>query len=95
MLIDLSLKNAVLYSGCEIKEVGGRLTLTTPIAEAVNIVGRNAAMLVDMAPNRDEITLTGPMAVWAYMVVEHVVLHKFGKLYYDDGRSGKVLIAQH
>jgi len=95
MNIDLSLKNAVLYAGCEITEVGGRLTLTTPIQEATNIVGRNAAMLVDMAPQRDEIVLTGPMAVWSYLVVFHVALHKFGKIFYDDGRSGKVLIAQH
>lgn len=43
----------------------------------------------------DEITLTGPMAVWSYLVVFHCVVHRFSKVYYDDGRSGPVLIAAH
>lgn len=96
MRIDLSLESP-LYVGCEIGEVGGRKTLLTKPADATNIVGRNAARLVEEAPleERGEVTLTGPMAVWAYLVVFHVVVHKFSKVYYDDGRSGPVLIAQH
>jgi len=95
--IDLSLKNKVLYVGCAITEVGGRLTLTTPPAEAANIVGRNVQAIVDATPpaERDAVTLTGPMAVWAYLVVFHVVVHRFGKVWYDDGRGNVVLIAQH
>jgi hypothetical protein len=95
--IDLSLSNKILYAGCEITEVGGRATLATPPSEATNLVGRNAQLIVDATPQeeRGEVVLTGPMAVWSYMVVFHVVLHKFSKVYYDDGRSGKVLIAQH
>jgi hypothetical protein len=89
--IDLSLNNDSLYNGCEIEEVAGRLNLKTPVAEAVNIVGRN----INSIEGGDEVTLTGPMAVWAYLIVFHAVVHRFSKVYYDDGRNGKVLIAAH
>jgi hypothetical protein len=96
MKIDLSLTNQALYADCEISEVGGRLNLTTPVAKAVNIVGRNAAaILCEDQGGRDEVTLTGPMAVWAYLVVFHAVVHRYGRVYYDDGRTGPVLIAAH
>lgn len=97
MRIDLSLSNAALYAGCEIETVAGRGNLKTPVADAVNIVGANiAAMLADVpAADRAEVTLTGPMAVWAYLVVFHAVVHRFSKVYYDDGRNGPVLIAAH
>ena len=91
--LDVSLKNTALYSGCEITEVAGRLTMTTPMADAVNIVGRNVN---GMDLHGDEITLTGAMAIPIYLVVFHTVVHRFGKVWYDDGRGGEpVLIAQH
>ena len=90
--IDLSLKNESLYKGCEIEEVAGRLNLTTPIHEAVNIVGRNIA---NMELKGDEITLTGAMAVWSYLVVFHAVVHRFSKVYYNDGRNEPVIVAAH
>ena len=90
--IDLSLKNEALYDGCEVEEVAGRLNLKTPVAEAVNIVGKNVA---DMNLSGDEITLTGAMAVWAYLVVFHAVVHRFNRVYYNDGRNDSVLIAAH
>lgn len=90
--INLGLTNSDLYKGCEIEEVAGRLNLKTPVSEAVNIVGRNVA---DMNLSGDEITLTGPMAVWSYLIVFHAVVHRFSKVYYDDGRSGAVLVAAH
>ena len=95
--IDLSLKNETLYKGCEIVEVGGRLTLTTESTEASNIVGRNTNTIIEATPaeQRDEVVLTGPMAVWAYLIVFHQVVHKFRKVVYDDGRGGTVLVAQH
>lgn len=93
--IDLSLLNKALYAGCEITEVGGRLTLVTPPAEASNLIGRNAAELVEKMSDRSEVTLTGPMAVWSYLVVFHIVVHKFSKVLYSDGRGNTVLIAQH
>lgn len=95
--INLGLSNQELYSGCSIVEVGGRLALKTSPAEASNIVGRNAAAIIEVTPasERDEVILTGPMAVWAYLVVFHQVVHKFRKVIYDDGRGGVVLVAQH
>jgi len=97
MMIDLGLKNSALYAGCEIEEVAGRLNLTTSVAEAVNIVGRNILTIIDSAPaeNRQEVVLTGPMAVWTYLVVFHQIVHRFSAVYYDDGRNGPVLIAKH
>jgi len=92
MKIDLSLKNTVLYKGCEIEEVAGRLNLTTPVADAVNIVGRNIAAM-DIDPKT--VTLTGPMAVWSYLIVFHAVVHKTAAVLYDDGRNGAVLVAAH
>lgn len=90
--LNLGLDNQDLYKGCEIEEVAGRLNLKTPVAEAVNIVGTNIAQ---MGLYGKEITLTGPMAVWAYLVVFHMIVHRFYKVYYDDGRSGAILIAAH
>ena len=94
-IIDLSLTNAVLYSGCEISEVAGRLNLVTPVDQAVNTIGRNIAKIVSETEDRSEVVLTGPMAVWAYLVVFHAVVHAFAHVYYDDGRGNKVLIAAH
>ena len=92
MKIDLGLKNNSLYDGCSIEEVAGRLNMTTPIAEAINIVGRNVN---GMEIDTNEVILTGPMAVWCYLIVFHSVVHKTKKVFYDDGRSGKVLVAAH
>lgn len=93
--INLALTNGVLYEGCRIEEVAGRLNLTTPVEEAVSLVGRNVAAIVAEAEDRDEVVLTGPMAVWAYLVVFHAVVHAFRRVYYDDGRGNKVLVAAH
>lgn len=97
MIIDLSLKNAALYKGCKVEEVAGRLNMTTKVDEAINIVGRNIAAIVAATPasERDEVVLTGPMAVWSYLVVFHAVVHAFRRVSYDDGRTGAVLIAAH
>ena len=90
--LDLSLQNAALYDGCEIEEVAGRKNLATPIAQAIEIVGRNVNKL---NLHGEQITLTGPMAVWAYLIIFHAVVHCYSKVYYDDGRNGAVLIAAH
>ena len=97
-LLDLSLANTVLYEGCEIQEVAGRLALLTPAAQAVHIVGRNADVLVKqlLTAQVEAVTLTGGMAIWSYLVVFHSVVHRFRYVYYDDGKpNGKVLIAAH
>jgi hypothetical protein len=96
--LDMALTNAELYAGCTIEEVAGRLTLMTPVNEATNLVGRNAKGIIDRLVQRgvEEITLTGAMAIWAYLVVFHHAVHRFRRIYYDDGKpSGKVLIAAH
>lgn len=97
MKIDLSLKNEVLYAGCDVEEVAGRLNLKTPVEDAINILGRNIISMLEELPASDriEVMMTGPMAVWAYLVVFHAVVHRFSRVYYDDGRSGAVLIAAH
>ena len=94
-IIDLSLNNSVLYKGCVVEEVAGRKNLATSVAEAVNIVGKNIAEMVQLDTNRDELVLTGPMAVWAYLVVFHATVHSYRRVSYDDGRSGEVLVAAH
>ena len=95
LTINLALTNSSLYAGCAIEEVAGRLNLTTPVEEAVNIVGRNIAAIVAETDDRIEVILTGPMAVWSYLVVFHAVVHAFARVYYDDGRGNKVLVAAH
>jgi hypothetical protein len=68
IIIDMSLSNAALYAGCAVGEAGGRPNLTTPVPDAVNLVGRNIAALVDELPpaERAEVTLTGPVLVAAH-----------------------------
>ena len=95
--IDLSLGNEALYEGLTVEEVAGRKNLTTPVAEAVDVVGRNVAAIVAATPQdqRDVVTLTGPMAVWAYLIVFHAVVHVFCEVRYEDGRTPAVTIAKH
>lgn len=96
MKIDLSLTNELLYRGCKIESVAGRLNLTTPVAEAVEIVGANIAAMVAAAPanERGTVTLTGPMAAWTYLVVFRAVAATFGEVVYDDGRGQPVVVAR-
>ena len=97
MELDLSLHNAALYRGCLVEEVAGRLNLKTPVEEGVVLVGRNIAAIVQATPPeaRDSVTLTGPMAVWAYLVVFHAVVHSFSEIQYSDGRNAAVVLARH
>lgn len=97
MVIDLSLRNQQLYAGCKVSEIAGRLNLETPVSEAVNTVGRNIAQIVKDLPaaERDVVELTGPMAVWSYLVVFHAVVHLFREVRYSDGRNESVVIARH
>ena len=96
MVIDLSLRNTALYKGCEIEEVAGRLNLKTPVEEGVTLIGRNIEAIVQAIPpeSRDSVTLTGPMAVWAYLIVFHEVVHSFSEVQYFDGRNA-VVLARH
>lgn len=97
MLINLGLDNAALYEGCHIETVAGRRNLVTPVEQAVEIVGQNIQAMVDSAEweAREKCLLTGPMAVWAYLVVFHAVVHRVREVWYDDGRGSAVRIAAH
>lgn len=97
MIVDLSLTNSQLYTGCEITSVNGRDNLVTPPVEAGEIIGKNISEMVDECPSseREEVTLTGPMAVWSYLIVFHAILHSFRRVYYDDGKGLRMLIASH
>ena len=94
-IINMGLNNKELYDGCVIEEVAGRLNLTTSVDEAIEVVGRNAAKIVAGLEDRSEVTLTGPMAVWSYLIVFHAVVYAFARVYYDDGRGNRVLLAAH
>jgi len=107
LTINLALTNQALYAGCQIEEVAGRLNLTTPTDEAINLVGRNIAAILESDDTTNitqssepctpsgVVTLTGPMAVWSYLVVFHAVVHRFREVRYDDGRNPPVVIARH
>lgn len=91
-ILNMSINNEAIYNGCEVREVAGKLNLITPKKDAINIIGRNLAA---MDLHGDEITLTGAAPVWAYLVAFHAVVHRFGKVYYDDGRTGADIVAAH
>ncbi len=96
IIFDLSLNNKMLYNGCDVEEVAGKLNLKTPVEDAITMIGRNASNIVDKLVGTDsEITLTGSMAVWSYLLIFHIVVHRFSRIYYDDGRGNRVLIAAH
>lgn len=93
--INLALDNRELYEGCQISMVGGRLSLETPPDIASNIIGLNLQKIIDRVEDRSEVVLTGAMAVWSYLIAFHIVLHQFRKVWYDDGKGIKILIAAH
>lgn len=95
MIIDLSLSNEKLYKGCQIETVAGRATLITAPADAINIIGKNLETMIALAGNDDRsaVTLTGPMAVWAYLVVFKFVANRFSSVVYDDGRGAPLLVS--
>lgn len=95
MILDISLANRPLYIGCEITETGGKLNLVTPPQKAANIIGRNTERIIAEDTLRDEIILTGSMAIWAYLIVFHIVVHRYRKVWYADGYGNKILIAAH
>lgn len=99
LTLDLTLSATnPLYAGLTISEVGGRLTLAdAAAAETLNTIGRNAKKIVDeaVAAGERKVTMTGPMAMQAYLVVFHVVLHRFSEVRYRDGQGQEMLIAAH
>ena len=98
IIIDLSLKNAALYEGCEIEVIAGRENLLTPPQEARDIIGQNIQnILAQLTPEQRNgtVVLTGPMAVWSYLIVFHAVLHCVREVVYSDGRNPPMVITKH
>ena len=97
MKIDLSLTNMELYEDCQIQQVGGRLNLVVNELLTPNLVGRNLMKIVAKVPpdERQEVELTGPTAVWVYLIAFHGVVHEFKKVWYNDGKGMRILIAAH
>lgn len=92
MILDISLGNSHLWTGCEIATMGGKLTLLSPPNQAIELLGRNLAAL---AVDPEEVTLTGGMAIWAYLVVFHFLHGRTRRIYYQDGRGDRFLVAAH
>jgi hypothetical protein len=96
MEIDLSLKNSALYQGCEIKKVVGRLKLTTPMTDAVEIVAKNIANIMRNHGGGLRVTLTGSVAnTPIYFIVFREAEKCFDEVWYQDVTGKKVLMTQH
>lgn len=98
VVIDLSLENELLYTGCEIKMVDGRLQLMTLPADASRILEENIRNIVDaeiaMTGKQGVVTLRGDMAPWAYLVAFKVVVRRFAIICYEDGKNGIFVITR-
>lgn len=92
MILDLSLQNDALYAGLDVERDAGKLNLRTPVDRATAVMGENLEHL-DIDP--EEVILTGPMAIWAYLVVFHSIHGRTKRIYYQDGVGNRVLVAAH
>ena len=92
MILDLSLRNDRLYAGLDVGRDAGKLNLRTPPAAAIDVI---AANLERMEIDPEEVTLTGGMAIWAYLVVFHYLHGRTKRIYYQDGTGNRVLVAAH
>ncbi len=92
MTLDLSLANSALYAGLPIEAVAGKLTLLASPTDAIPVLGANLARI---AIDPEEVTLTGGMAIWAYLVAFHAIHGRTRRIYYQDGRGERVLVAAH
>lgn len=92
MILDLSLTNTALYAGLRVEDLAGRATLVSPPEEAVGVMAKNlSAIQVDT----EEVILTGSMAIWAYLAVFHFLHGRTRRIYYEDGRGTRILVAAH
>lgn len=92
MTLDLSLANAQLYAGLRVETQAGKLTMLSPPDEAIRVMLSN---LDTMPIDHDEVVLTGGMAIWAYLAVFHFLHGKTKRIFYEDGRGQRVLVAAH
>lgn len=91
-VLDLGLTNSELYDGLSVEVLAGNVTLVTEPEQAIPVMTQNLAK-VSIDP--EEVTLTGGMAIWAYLVVFHFLHGRTKRIYYEDGRGRRVLVAAH
>ncbi|MBI5576802.1 MAG: hypothetical protein HY896_10630 [Deltaproteobacteria bacterium] len=92
MILDLSLGNADLYRGLKIENLAGKLTLLDHPEKAISVIASN---LKGMEIDNNEVVLTGGMAIWVYLVVFHFLHGRTKRIYYEDGRGNRILVAAH
>ena len=92
MTLDVSLGNENLYRGLEVELLAGKPTLLTPPAAAIGTISAN---LEGMTIDPEEVVLTGGMAIWAYLAVFHHLHGRTKRIWYEDGRGQRVLVAAH
>lgn len=92
MTLDLSLANRELYAGLKVETLAGKATLLAEPGEAMRVMCEN---LERMQLDPDEVVLTGGMTIWAYLAAFHFLHGKTKRVYYEDGRGQRVLVAAH
>jgi hypothetical protein len=96
VILDVSLANDNLYEGLDRPVLAGKPTLTAAPEDAIAILFRNLVRMECAGLfDRDEIVLTGGMAIWAYLAIFHFLHGKTKRVYYQDGRGNKILVAAH
>lgn len=92
MVLDLSPTNQILYAGLRVETLAGKPTLVASPEEAIPVMLAN---LQKIPIDPEEVVLTGGMAIWAYLVVFHYLHGKTKRIYYEDGRGQRLLVAAH
>jgi hypothetical protein len=96
MILSLDLNNDSLYGGLDRPILAGKRTLIVVPEEAMSVMSHNLTEMDRVGQiDRDEVVLTGGMAIWAYLMVFHFLHGKTKRIYYQDGRGQKVLVAAH
>lgn len=97
MLIDLTVSpSSPLYAKLGVTLIGGRPVLPNAMdLNTLNSIGEKVLEMVEAELERDECTLTGPAPVQVYLTAFHIVVHRFSKVTYLDGKKQSVIIAQH
>ncbi len=93
MILDLSLNNKELYKNIKMYKTGGKHSVDLS-DEMLNILGENAELIVEEIKDREEVVLTGAAPIPVYLVVFHIVVHKFRRVLYDN-EMYKLNIARH
>lgn len=91
-------KNSEIYEGCKIEEVGGRPVLQNSMdSKTLNNIGKNIQNVIEeyAKPSHYRCILTGPAPIQIYLIAFHLVVHRFSRIEYTDGKNASVIIARH